>query len=134
MAPMVLFNEFIEINAASMAGWAKQGALAMEAAALDSSVFGDGWTKNTGGMKSGTLTLEFLDDFDASQLDALLWPLFGTVVTFKVRPDAAVVGTGNPQYSGSVLINQHNVGGSLGELAAKSLTFPTSGAVARATA
>ncbi|GIH76138.1 hypothetical protein [Planobispora longispora] len=133
MATLVLLNEFVELNAVNSSGWAKSGALAMEAAALDASVFGDGWTKNTAGLKSGTLTIEFLDDFAASQLDATLWPLFGTVVPFKLRPDAGAVSTSNPQYSGNVLIAQHNVGGSLGELAGKSLSFPLSGAVARAT-
>jgi len=131
---LVLLNEFVEINAVNSSGWAKSGALAMEATQLDASVFGDGWVKNVAGLKSGTLTIEFLDDFAASQLDATLWPLFGTVVTFKVRPDAGVVGTSNPQYSGSLLVAQHNVGGSLNELAGKSLSFPLSGAVARATA
>ncbi|GAA4100940.1 hypothetical protein [Nonomuraea soli] len=134
MSVMVLFNAFVEINAVNMSGWGKQGALAMEAAALDASVFGDGWVKNVAGMKSGTLSVDFLDDFAASQLDSLLWPLFGTVVAFKVRPDAGAISTSNPQYSGSILLNQHNVGGSLGELAAKSLSLPLSGAVTRATA
>lgn len=134
MGSLVLLNEFVEINAVNSSGWAKSGALAMEATQLDASVFGDGWVKNVAGLKSGTLTVEFLDDFSASQLDATLWPLFGTLVTFKVRPDAGAVGTGNPQYSGSILIAQHNVGGSLNELAGKSLSFPLSGAVTRATA
>lgn len=134
MASMVLFNVFFELNAVNTSGWGKQAAVAVEAATLDASVFGDGWVKNVGGMKSGTLNVGLLDDFAASQLDATLWPLFGTVVAFKVRPDAAVVGTSNPQYGGSVLINNFNVGGDLGELAGKTLSWPLSGALTRVTA
>lgn len=134
MSVLVLLNEFFELNSVDSSDWAKSAALAVEAAQLDASVFGDGWTKNVAGLKSGTVTVEFLDDFDAAALDATLWPLFGTVVTFKVRPDAGVASTSNPQYSGSVLISQLNVGGSLGELAGKALSFPTTGAVTRATA
>lgn len=134
MTTMALLNEYVEINGVDMSDHCRQGTLAVEAAALDSSAFGDGWQENTGGQKSGTLSVEFLDDFDAAQVDATLWPIFGTVVTFTVRPSADPVSATNPQYSGKVLIQQHTVGGSLGEMATKSLTFPTSGAVARATA
>lgn len=134
MASLVLINMFFELNAVNTSGWGKQAAIAVEAATLDASVFGDGWTVNKGGMKSGTINVGLLDDFAAAQLDATLWPLFGTVVTFKVRPDAGVIGTSNPQYSGSVLINNFNVGGDLGELAGKTLSWPLSGALVRATA
>lgn len=134
MGVLVLVNVFFELNAVDSSGWAKSASVAVEAATLDASVFGDGWTVNVAGMKSGTVAVEFLDDFAASQLDATLWPLFGTVVPFKVRPSAASIGTGNPQYSGSLLFNQFNVGGSLGELAGKSLSFPLSGPLVRATA
>ena len=49
------------------------------------------------------------------------------------QPDAGSVTATNPNYTGSVLISGHSVGGSHGEVASKSLTFPTSGAVSRAT-
>jgi hypothetical protein len=133
MATMVLLNQYLSLNAVSSAGWAKQCALAVEANTLNASVYGDGWTVNKAGMKSGTLTIEFLDDFAVGQLDATLWAIFATVVAFEVRPDAAAVGTSNPKYTGSVLINSHGVGGSLGELAGKTVTYPLSGAAVRAT-
>lgn len=134
MSTLVLINAFLEINAVNTSGWAKSAAIAVEAATLDASVFGDGWVVNKAGMKSGTIAINLLDDFAASQLDATLWPLFATTVAFKVRPDAGVIGTSNPQYSGSIVINQFQAGGELGTLAAKQLTFPLSGALVRATA
>jgi hypothetical protein len=42
------------------------------------------------------------------------------------------VGASNPKYTGSVLITQASIGGAVGELAMKSLTFPVTGAVTRA--
>lgn len=133
MAVLALINEYLAINGTNLSDHVKSATLTVEAAQLDSTAMGDSWTEVTGGLKSGQLQVEWLDDFAASNIDATLWPLFGTVVTFEVRPDAGAVGAGNPKYTGSVLIAQHNVGGSLGELAMKSLSFPTSGAVARAT-
>lgn len=134
MAVVALLNEYVAINAVNMSDHVRQGTLAMEATTLDKSAMGDGWTSNVYGLKSGSLQVEFNDDFVPAQVDALLWPLFGTNVAFEVRIDAGVVGTSNPKYTGLIGISQHQVGGSLNEVARKSLTFPTSGAVVRATA
>ena len=134
MAVMALINEYLSLNAVAMSDHVRQTTLAMEATALDSTAMGDGWVKNVYGLKSGSMQVEFNDDTAVSQVDALLWPLFGTNTAFEVRLDAGVVSTSNPKYTGLVGISQHNVGGSLNEVARKSLTFPTSGAVARATA
>lgn len=133
MATLALPNEHVTINSVDLSDHVRQATLALEATALDSTAMGDSWSEQTGGLKSGTLTIEFLDDFAASEVDATLWPIFGTVVTFIVRPDAGAVSATNPNYTGSVFIQQHAVGGSLNEMAMKSLTLPTSGAVSRAT-
>ncbi|RZQ59837.1 hypothetical protein [Amycolatopsis suaedae] len=133
MATLALLNEFVSINGVNLSDHVRQGTLALEATALDSTAMGDGWNETTGGLKSGTLTIELLDDFAASNVDATLWPLFGTVVPFIVRPDAGPVSATNPNYTGTVFIAQHTVGGSLNEMAMKSLSFNTSGVVSRAT-
>lgn len=133
MAVFALINEYLSLNAVAMTDHVRQATLAMEASVLDATAMGDGWTKNVTGLKSGSLQVEFNDDTAASQVDALLWPLFGTNTAFEVRLDAGAVSTTNPKYTGLVTIAQHNVGGSLNEVARKSLTFPTSGTVSRAT-
>ncbi|MEU8379779.1 hypothetical protein [Streptosporangium sp. NPDC048865] len=134
MGVLALVNEYVVINAVNWSDHVKAATLTVDAAQLDPTAMGDGWTKVAGGLKSGQLAIEFLDDFAAANLDATLWPLLGTVVTFEVRPDAGAVSTSNPKYTGNVFIGQHIVGGSIGELAMKGVTYPTSGAVARATA
>lgn len=134
MATFALLNEYLAINSVDLSDHVRQATLALEATALDSTAMGDTWTEQTGGLKSGTLTIEFLDDFAASEVDVTLWPLFGTVTTFEVRPDAGAVSATNPKYTGSIFVQQHTVGGTLNEMAMKSLTLPTSGTVTRATA
>lgn len=134
MAVLALLNEFVEVNGVDLSDHCRNGTLTMEATNLDSTAFGDDWVEATGGLKSGTLAVEFLDDFAVSQVDATLWPIFGTVVTFAVRPTADAVSATNPSYSGSILIAQHTVGGSLNEMAMKNLSFALSGTVTRATA
>lgn len=136
MAKIVLTTEYIALNATDLSTYCSKAELQLESEAKDVTTFGSaGWKEFLGGLKSGTLALEFKQDFAAAALDSILWPLFGTVVAFEVRPTSAVVGTSNPKYTGSVLISQYNpVTGGVGDEATVSISLPTSGAVARATA
>jgi len=134
MAAFALTNEYFALNAVDMSSFVKSATLTLDAAALDSTAMGDSWTEQTPGLKSGTLALTFNDDYAATTVDDRLFPLFGTVVTFEVRPVAGIaVSATNPRYTGSVLVTQHTIGGDVGSLAAKQLSFPTSGTVTRAT-
>ena len=135
MAVYALTSMSTTINSVDYSQYLKSSTLAVDAAALDATDFASGgWTENVGGLKSGTLSLEFNDDAAATTVDDRIWNLLGTVVTFVVKPTAAAVGANNPTYSGSVLVTGHSIGGAVGELASKSLSFPTSGAITRATA
>lgn len=107
----------------------------VEADDLDATVFGTaGYRSTLGGLKSGTLNLTIKGDYAASQVDALLWPMFGTVQTFEVRPTSAARSTTNPAYTGSVLINGLTpITGSVGDLVEFDVSWPTTGTVTRAT-
>ena len=135
MAVMALTTEYTGINGVDESANIKSSTLTIDVNPLDTTDFASaGWTEVIGGLKSGTLSIEFQDDVAAAAIDSKLWAILGTVVAFEVRLTSAVVGTSNPKWTGSVLINGHSVGGAVGELAGKSLSFPTSGAVTRATA
>lgn len=136
MAKFVLTSEFISIASNDLSAFGVSGELSLESEAKEVTNYGSGgWKEFLGGLKSGSLKLKMLQDVAASQIDSIMFPLLGTVVTFAVRATSAAVGTSNPQYSGSVLINAWNpIEGSVGDEATVSVTYPTSGAVARATA
>jgi len=89
-----------------------------------------------GGLASGSLALTFKQDVAASQIDSIMWPLFltRTPQTFEVRADSGSVGADNPSYSGNVLVKEWKpLAGSVGDVAEVEVTFPTSGAITRAT-
>ncbi|WP_329474025.1 phage tail protein [Streptomyces sp. NBC_01723] len=132
---MVLTAEFLSINSNDLSEFTRKAELTVEVEEKDVTNYKSlGWKEVVGGLKSGELGCEFLQDFAATKLDAIMWPLLGTVVPFVVRADQAAVGTSNPSYSGSILINGWNpITGSVGDEATVSLGFPTSGAVTRAT-
>jgi len=95
---------------------------------------GDTFVSRTGGLKSGTLSIDFQQDFASSEVDATLFPLLGTTTAFVIKPTSGSVSATNPSYSGSVLVNQHiPVANAVGELATMSVSFPTSGTITRAT-
>jgi hypothetical protein len=136
MPKMVLLAQFVSINGNTLNEYAKKAELTTEVEEKDVTTYTSlGWKEVLGGLKSGELSCEFLQDFAATELDSIMWPLLGTVVPFEVRADQAAVGTSNPKYTGNILINGWNpITGSVGDEATVSLGFPTSGAVTRATA
>lgn len=135
MAVFCLTSMYTALNGSDRSADIKSSVLTVDAAQLETTDFASaGWTEVIGGLKSGTLQINFQDDAANSGVDDVLWGLLGTVVTFEVRPTSSSVGSNNPKYTGSVLITSASIGGAVGELAMKSLTFPTSGAVSRAEA
>lgn len=132
MAVYALTSQVVTVNSVDYSDHLKSATLTVDAAQLDTTDFASaGWTEVIGGLKSGTLALEFMDDVADNDVDEELFALLGTVVTFTVKATSAAIGAGNPEYQGSVLITSHAIGGGVGELAAKSLTWPTSGSITR---
>lgn len=136
MAKQVLLQSFISVGGTDLSTYCSKIELSVEVEEKDATTFGSGgWHENLGGIKSGSLALTFKQDVAASAIDSILWPLLGTVQTFEVRLSNAVVGTSNPKYTGSVLVRQSNpIAGSVGDVAEMSVTWPTTGAITRATA
>lgn len=132
MSIYALTSQVVTLNSVDYSDHLKGATLTVDAAQLDTTDFASGgWTEVIGGIRSGTLALEFMDDVAANDVDSELWALLGTVVTFTVKATNAAISTGNPEYQGSVLVTGHSLGGAVGDLAMKSLTFPTSGAIVR---
>src|SRR5713226_10044292 len=112
---------FLLLNTVNMSAMARQLVLKTSAAELDNTAFGATYHSRIGGLKDGQIDLTFNQDFAASQTDALLFPLLGTVVTFEIRPTSAARSTTNPAYTGSVLISAYDpLDGKVGDLAVNS--------------
>lgn len=88
-----------------------------------------------GGIVSGSVKLDFYQDFAAGSVDATIWPLINTIGTVVLKPAGTAVSATNPSYTATVLINGYQpINGNVGDLASFSVTWPTTGAVTRATA
>lgn len=132
MAVFALTAQVVTVNSVDYSDHLKSATLAVDAAQLDTTDFASaGWTEMIGGLKSGTLALNFNDDVADDDVDEELWALLGTVVAFTLKPVAGTTGTSNPEYQGNVLITSTSIGGDVGALAEKSLTWPITGAITR---
>lgn len=136
MATVVLFDVFLLCNAANLETQLVKAEIDATVVDLDSTAFGgSGWTSVVGGLKSGKISWDFNQDYTATTgLDAVMWPLLGTVVSFEMRPTSSARSTANPAYTGSVLIDDWKpISGKVGDLGVVSVTYPTSGVVLRQT-
>lgn len=138
MAVEVITNQRVVVNAVVLSDHCKMAMLEMQSESKDTTVFGtNGWKTFLAGLREGTFGINFLNDYAAGSVDATLWPLFSSgtgVTTFSTRKDAGAIAVTNPEYSGSIVVTQHKTGATVGELATMDVSWPTTAAIARATA
>jgi predicted secreted protein len=109
--------------------------LTLSADDLETTAFGGEWRTRIAGLKSGSITLNFMQDFGSASVDATLYPLFGSNATVVIKPTSATVSSTNPAYTAVALVTAYSpYSSSVGDIATLSVTWPTTGTVSRATA
>lgn len=135
MAKFAATDYSITINGSDFSTNLNSVELALEADDLETTAFGAGWRTRIGGLKTGSLTLNFMQDFGAASVDATLNPLLGSIATVVIKPTSGTATSTNPSYTATCLVNQYSpFASSVGDIATLSVTWPTSGTVTRATA
>jgi hypothetical protein len=136
MAKYVVTATVVKIGTTNVSNSCASATLELTAADVDVTDFGGaGWTEVIGGLKSGTVTLDFHNDYGVGGINTILNPLLGTIATVTLVPNGTVVSATNPIWTAPVLINSVSpVAGAVGDLATFSVSFPTSGEVSFATA
>lgn len=136
MAKYVVTGTYVTLNGSDISDSTARAELVINAAEVDTTDFGsNGWTEIIGGLKSGSVTLDFHSDFGAGGISNLLQDLVGTIGTVTINPTGTAVSSSNPTWTAPVMISSFSpVAGAVGDLATFSVTFPTSGAVTYATA
>ncbi len=97
---------------------------------LDTTSMGSANRTRLGGLKDGSVSIEFHQDFGSSSVYQTLYPLLGTVTTVTMTPTSAAAAATNPEHSASALVVELPIiDGSVSDLATVSVTWPLSGAV-----
>ncbi|MBT5255272.1 MAG: radical SAM protein [Euryarchaeota archaeon] len=125
----------VTINSVDLSDHVAQISFTETSAELESTAMGDSNVTRIGGLKDGSVTIEFHADFAASEVYATINPLLGTTTTVLVQPVSGSVSATNPSKSVSALVTDVPfVDHAVGDLATVSVTWPFSGAVTTATA
>jgi hypothetical protein len=133
MAQLVLTNADITVNGVVLSNRANSVELNYEVESVEVTAFG-GNRSFVGGLQNNTITIEFMQDFVAANVEATIYPLVGQQTSVTVRPSAAATSATNPLYTvtGTFLSSHTPVSGAVGELAMTSLTF-TGGTLVKTT-
>ena len=91
---------------------------------LEVTAMGDTAHKFVKGLEASTITLDFLSDTAAANVNATLQAAWGTTVTLTLKQTSAATSATNPLYSTTVLVNNTtDINGAVGDIATQSITF-----------
>ena len=91
---------------------------------LEVTAMGDTAHKFVKGLESSTITLDFLSDTAAANVNATLQAAWGTTVTLTLKQTSAATSATNPLYSTTILVNNTtDINGAVGDIATQSITF-----------
>lgn len=136
MATLVLTNARVEINAVVLSDHCRSVDLQYSAADVEDTNMGDSTVQRLAGLKDWSLSIEFAQDFAASNVDATLFALVGAApFAVKIRPTTSAISATNPEYQGNVILTSYTpITGSVGDLATAPCEFKAAGDLTRAVA
>ena len=137
MAKIVLTDAKVTINSVVLSDHISSITLETKEDIVETTGFGATGAAKTrvAGLVDNSVTIDFMQDFAAANVEATIYPLIGTATTIVVQPTSSAVGTTNPTYTFSAIISEWQpLKGGIGQLATASVTWPISGAIAKATA
>jgi hypothetical protein len=124
----------VSINGTQFGTSLNSAELTIEADDLETTAFGGTFRTRVGGLKSASVTLNFMQDFAAGSVDATLNTLVGSIATVVIIPAGTAVTATNPKYTAECLVTQYSpFASSVGDLATFSVTWPVTGTVTRGT-
>jgi len=91
---------------------------------LEVTAMGDSAHKFVKGLEASTITIDFLNDTAAGEVNATLQAAWGTTVPLTIKQTNAVVSSTNPEFQTTVLVNNtQDVNGAVGDISTQSITF-----------
>ena len=132
MAIFAFTDAVITIGGTAYSGYAKEISIEFEADDLETTAFGSTWRSRIGGLKNGTVSITFNQDYVDNGIDEVLFGLLGTVTAIVVKPTSAAKSAANPEWTFSALVTQWTpLDGAVGDLAEVKAQWPITGAVTR---
>lgn len=138
MAKYVVTGNTVSFNGTDISSSVARAELVITSAEVDVTDFASGgWTEVVGGLKSGSVSLDFHSDYGAGGLSTVVSEdLVGTIGTVVIIANNGTAASGTtPSFTANCLITTvTSVSGAVGDLSTWSVTWPTSGEITKATA
>ena len=91
---------------------------------LEVTAMGDTAHKFVKGLEASTISLDFLSDTAAANVNATLQAAWGTTVALTLKQTNAATSATNPLYSTTILVNNTtDINGAVADIATQSITF-----------
>lgn len=137
MAIQVATAKFVSIGGNDLSAFCDSISLTYEKETQDSTTFGSGGNRTVvAGLGNWSLNLGLKQNFDASSLDSILFPLIkaGAAVAMIVRNNSGSKSTSNPEFTGNVVLTSYPImGGNVGDINAASIACAAASDLTRAT-
>lgn len=132
MARIVLTDVVVTINSVDLSDHIASVTLSTSADAVETTAFGQDSRTRIGGLKDNSVTLDFHQDFAATEVEATIYPLIGIATAIKVKPTSGAIDATNPEYQFDALVTEWTpLNGAVGDLATASVTWPISGSITK---
>jgi len=134
MANYAFTNALVTVNGVDLSDQVTAVSIEVSSDALETTAMGDTYRDRIGGLKDTTWTITFNNDHAAGEVSATLWSALGTNVACTVKAVNTTTSATNPLYTQTVFISGFApIGGSVGDLATVSVTWPGSGTLVQTT-
>ena len=134
MAKIVLTDAKVTINSVNLSDHIASVTLDTKTDVVETTAFSNTAKTRVAGLQDHSVTLEFHQDYAASNVEATIYPLLGQATTVVVQPTSSAVTTSNPTYTFSAVVAEWQpLKGTIGSLATASVTWPISGTITKAT-
>jgi hypothetical protein len=133
MAQIVLKDVSVTINAVDLSNRSNNIEINYEIESVEVTAFGGNRSFN-GGIQNVSVTVDLMQDFATSNVEATVFALVGTQTDLVFKPTSDAVSATNPEYTitGAFLSSHTPLSGTVGELSMTSLSF-TGGTLTKAT-
>ena len=138
MAKYVVTGNTVSFNGTDISASVARAELVISSTEVDVTDFASGgYTELVGGLKSGTVSLDFHSDYGVGGLSTVVSEdLVGTIGTVVIIAGNGTAASGTtPSFTAECLLTSVTpVSGAVGDLSTWSVSWPTSGEITKATA
>jgi hypothetical protein len=124
MAIYLSNNVVVTLNSVALSDHVTSATINRSFDELEVTAMGDTAHKFVKGLEASTITLDFLSDTAAANVNATLQAAWGTTVALTLKQTSAATSATNPLYSTTVLVNNTtDINGAVADVATQSITF-----------